>query len=247
MSNDQKGMSASRVNVTIESITKTQKIPPLRGPRSVGDLVYRFNSHDRHLSHFKGKSDRGYSLETDSSRSSSEEDSKIQRSNDPWKSQLTGKQTNMKDQDDSSELSWKESKRTRRSLQAKIAALGNTSDSSSSSSSGSRENEEQTELEVDSAPCMPLIPSFAGTEGSKLRASKQIDPVRTVSKLATKMGSDLEKPCSLVDDNTLSKFTLMTRVLRTMDSKQIDEATRALEPSSPTNPNLNDNIKWGAW
>lgn len=242
MSNDQKGMSASRVNVTIESITKTQNIPPLRGPRSVGDLVYRFNSHDRHVPHFKRENDRGYSLETDSTKSS-----KTQRSNDPWKSQLTGKQTNMKDQDDSGELSWRESKRTRRSLQAKIAASDNTSDSSSSSSSGSRENEEQTELEVDSAPCMPLIPSFVGIDGSKLRASKQIDPVRTVFKLATKIGSDLEKPCSLVDDNTLSKFTLMTRVLRTMDNKQIDEATRALEPSSPTNPNLNDNIKWGAW
>ncbi|PNF34468.1 hypothetical protein B7P43_G11248 [Cryptotermes secundus] len=247
VSNDQKGMSASRVNVTIESITKTQKIPSLRGQRSVGDLVYRFNSHDRHLSHFKGKSDSGYTSDTDSSRSSSEEDTTTQRSNDPRKSQLTGKEANMKDQDDSGELLWKESKRTRRSMQAKIGASGNKSYSSSSSSSGSRENEEQTELEVDSAPCMPLIPSVVGIQESKLRASKQIDPVRTVVKIATKIGSELEKPCWLVEDNTLSKFTLMTRVLRTMDSKQIDEATRTLEPSSPTNPNLNGNIKWGAW
>jgi hypothetical protein len=240
-------MSASRVNVTIESVTETQMIPPLKSLLSVGDLVYRFNNHDRNVPNFRGKSNRRYSLETDSS-SSSEENSKTQRFNDPWKSQLSGKQTNAKDQDDCSELSREHSKRTRRSLEAKIAASGNSSDSSSSSSSsGSEEKEEQPELQLDSAPCMPLIPLFVGIQGSKVRASKQFDPVQAVVKLAIKIGSDLEKPGSLVDDNTLPKFTLMTRILRSMDSRQIDEATRALEPSSPKNSNLNDNIKWGAW
>jgi hypothetical protein len=236
-------MSASRVNVTIESITNTQKIPPLKSPRSVGDLVYRFNYKDRDVSNFRGKSDGGYSLETDSRNS--EENSKPQRSNDPGTSQLSGKHTNTNDEDDSDELSWKQPKRTRRSLQTKIAASGNNNDSNSSSSS--EENEEKSEVELDSAPCMPLIPFFLGIQGSKLRTSKHIDLVQIVVKLATKIGSDLENPGSLVDDNTLSKFALMTSILRIMNSKQIDEATRTLEPSSPKNPNRNDNIKWEAW
>jgi hypothetical protein len=232
-------MSASRVNVTIESITKTQKIPILKNPRNVGDLVYSY----RDVPKFTAKNNRGFSLETDSS-SSSEENSKTQTSNDPWKSQSSGKLINTKDQDDSGEFSWKESKRTSRSLQAKIAASGRRS---SSSSSGSEENEQEPGLQLDSAPCMPLIPFFVGIQGSKIRASKQFDPVQTVVKLATKIGSDLENPGSLVDHNTLSKFSLMTLVLRAMDSKQIEEAARTLEPFYPKNPNRNDNTKWGAW
>jgi hypothetical protein len=196
--NSQQAMSVSRVNVTLESIRKTQKIPPLQNPRSVGNLVYRYNNPNGEGPPSADSKNIGGSS-SGSSSSSSESNSSSQE---------------------------------------------NTSNSSSSSSS---EEDEQHRPRRDSAPNVPFLPFFVGIEGNKIGASDQVDPVKSVVKLATKIGSDLEDPSNLIDENTLARFNIMSGIVRTMDRKDIDDATRALWVSPPRNPSPKDNIKLSAW
>jgi hypothetical protein len=132
-------------------------------------------------------------------------------------------------------------------LRLKEAASKSSSSSSSDSSSSSSEEDEQPRPKRDSSPAIPFLPFFVGIQGSKIGTSKKIDIAKTVIKLATKIGSDLENPSSLIDENTLARFTTMAKIVRTMDREQIDDVTKALQVGAPKNPSRSDNIKRAAW
>jgi hypothetical protein len=86
-----------------------------------------------------------------------------------------------------------------------------------------------------------------GIQGNDFGSNDELDAVRVVTKLANKIGSEVENPNSLVDENTLSKFSIMTNIVQTLNRTAIDEVTRALRVSVPKNPSHNDNIKMHAW
>jgi hypothetical protein len=86
-----------------------------------------------------------------------------------------------------------------------------------------------------------------GIQGNKIGTSKQIDAVKTVIKLATKIGSDLEHPCYLVDENVLARFTIMTDIIRSLDRDEIEDAAKVLRVSATEKASRSDNIKWATW
>ena len=86
-----------------------------------------------------------------------------------------------------------------------------------------------------------------GIQRKKIGGNDELDVAKVIIKLANKIGSELEEPNSLVDENTLSKFSIMTNIVQTLNHAVIDEVARVLKVSVPKNPSRNDNIKLHAW
>jgi hypothetical protein len=86
-----------------------------------------------------------------------------------------------------------------------------------------------------------------GIQANKIGSNDEIDAVNVIIKLANEIGNELENPSILVDENTLSKFSIMTSIVRTLDRAVIDKVTTSMHVSPPKNPSRNDNIKLHAW
>lgn len=78
------------------------------------------------------------------------------------------------------------------------------------------------------APETPLLPLSIGYKGQSIQFAKQIKLVQVAQKLAQEIGADLQNPADIPNANTLSKFSILARVIRTMSAKQIEEAGRQL-------------------
>lgn len=77
------------------------------------------------------------------------------------------------------------------------------------------------------------MPLFIGFKGQSIQAAKKINAIHEAQKLAQEIGQDLQNPSGLPAANTLTKFSILARVIRTMSAKQIAEAGRQLyAPSS---------------
>nr|CAD7414698.1 unnamed protein product [Timema poppensis] len=108
------------------------------------------------------------------------------------------------------------------------ASSSSSSVSSRSSSSGSS-SEERDYLPIPSLnepPHFPMLPFFFGFEGRPI--SSKINPVEAVRKIASEIGSELQYPDAIPKENTLAKFTILTRLVQVMSAKQLKEAGRSL-------------------
>uniref|UniRef100_A0A0K8SAK3 Vitellogenin-1 n=1 Tax=Lygus hesperus TaxID=30085 RepID=A0A0K8SAK3_LYGHE len=77
-------------------------------------------------------------------------------------------------------------------------------------------------------PQSPFLPYFIGNQGNSIQASKQIDGVQAIQKLAKQIGAEVQQPNAIPGDNTLSRFDIMSRVIRTMSAEQLKKATENL-------------------
>jgi hypothetical protein len=69
-------------------------------------------------------------------------------------------------------------------------------------------------------------------------------------KLANRIASDLQNVSSIPEQNTLSRFIIMKRLVRLMDDKELDEVTEKLyvpEPSSRNKQSTSANIRLATW
>jgi hypothetical protein len=69
-------------------------------------------------------------------------------------------------------------------------------------------------------------------------------------KLANKIGLDLQNASSIPEQNTLARFIIMTRLVRTMNHTQLNEATKKLfipQPSSRSHPSTSVSIRRATW
>lgn len=78
------------------------------------------------------------------------------------------------------------------------------------------------------APENPLLSSFVGYHGQSIFNSKTFDAKTEAIKLIEEIAQDLKTPHEITNANTLSKFILLTKVLRTMNAEQIEDTTSAL-------------------
>ncbi|CAG2058700.1 unnamed protein product [Timema podura] len=114
------------------------------------------------------------------------------------------------------------------------ASTSSSSIRSSGSSSSGSSSEEKDYLPVpglNDPPHFPMLPLFFGFEGRPI--SSKINPVEAVRKIASEIGSELQYPDGIPKENTLAKFTILTRLVQVMSAKQLKEAGRSLyTPSS---------------
>ncbi|XP_065076691.1 vitellogenin-A1-like [Ochlerotatus camptorhynchus] len=109
-----------------------------------------------------------------------------------------------------------------------------SSSSSSSSSSGSDSSSSEslslsseefyyqpTPENFNHAPEAPFLPYFTGYKGYNIYYARNVDAIRSVSKLIDEIANDLQNPSTLPKSNTLSKFNIVTRAIRAMNYQEI--------------------------
>lgn len=77
--------------------------------------------------------------------------------------------------------------------------------------------------------------------------AKEINPVQEVQKLATEIGKDLQNENDIPKLNTLAKFNILAQVIRILDEKQIQEATRQLYAPQADNQSEKSSARNAAW
>lgn len=129
---------------------------------------------------------------------------------------------------DSSEESQYWGKRHPRSLKYSE----NKYESDSSTSEEEHQNWKQTKPTMSFEPETPLMPEFIGYYGQAIKTSQQLNPVEAVQKLAYKIAQELEQPNEITKEDTLATFTILTRLVRTMNFNEIKESGNQLYTKS---------------
>lgn len=102
-----------------------------------------------------------------------------------------------------------------------------TSDESSLDTSDSTSNEEedsylQLKPKLTEAPLNPMLSYFIGNQGNSILMDNKVNAVRSAISIAQEIGNDMKKLDSMSDEHTLEKFTILTRLIRTMNAEQIE-------------------------
>ena len=69
-------------------------------------------------------------------------------------------------------------------------------------------------------------------------------------KLANRIASDLQNASSIPEQNSLSRFIIMTRLIRIMNDKELDEVTEKLYVPQQPSKNMQStsaNIRLATW
>ncbi|GLV61233.1 hypothetical protein CBL_21062, partial [Carabus blaptoides fortunei] len=106
-----------------------------------------------------------------------------------------------------------------------------SSSSSSSSSSDSIESGNQWQQDkptMTSPPETPLLPYTVGYKGQSIKNAQNINIVQAVQKLAKQIGQELQEPSQMQQEDTLAKFTILCNLIRNMNYKELQEASREL-------------------
>ena len=200
-------MVASRMHLSLSQVgSVSDRLSTPSDPQSTGNLVYIFNSP------FSGPEHRRFGRPSVSSsfkrHTSSEEERNRDRRNRHKESERMKKLRS--EEDDTS------------------------SSTSHSSTTDSREDGDfwQSKPTMDEAPEIPFFPYFIGNKGNSVQMSGSIDVVKKAKELSTEIGKELKKPNDLLKEETLEKFMILTSLIRTMNSKQIDDVKNHLYESS---------------
>jgi hypothetical protein len=214
--NEQKGMVVSRMNITLQSLEPTSNKPePLANPRTIDNLVYEYNPADHKQSEEGSQTRNPIDRELKfSSESKSSEDSS---------SSLSLSSSSSSSSSEEKDLGQGNNKGLKKSASMKKKKGDSNSSSSSSSSSSISEEYLQPKPSLETPSKSPFLSYFVGYEGNSIQSSQQIDTVSAVKKLIVEMTVEFQNANSITGQHTLTKFNIMTRIIRTMDVKQIEE------------------------
>ena len=138
------------------------------------------------------------------------------------------------DRSSSNEENDKNNRKSSNERKDSSSSISSDFSSSRSDSTASREDREfwQPKPSLNEAPENPLLPYFVGNKGNSVQMSGSIDPVRKTKELANEIGRELKNPSDIPKEETLDKFMILTRLIRTMNTRQIEEAQKDLFESS---------------
>lgn len=94
---------------------------------------------------------------------------------------------------------------------------------------------------------MPLLPLYVGYKGQSIKNAKDINVVHKVQQLAQEIGKDLQNESEIPKEDTLEKFNILAQLIRIMDKKQIEEATRQLYAPQADNQSEKSSARNAAW
>ncbi|KAK6620190.1 hypothetical protein RUM44_006591 [Polyplax serrata] len=86
----------------------------------------------------------------------------------------------------------------------------------------------QTKPKMSQAPETPFLPYFVGYSGHSIQHSKELNVNQVVRKIAEQLGQALQDQTHLTKESTLEKFSILTKVLRTMNVKQLEQVVQEL-------------------
>lgn len=129
-------------------------------------------------------------------------------------------------QTQSSESSDSSSKERRRSL---VSMWGHQGRSASSSSSSEATEEQHDNVRQIQKPMLNkpaknfILPLSIGYLGKNIQKSENFNLVNEATRLRKEMTDEIHNYKDMISSETLEKFTLLTRLIRQMDSQQINE------------------------
>lgn len=88
---------------------------------------------------------------------------------------------------------------------------------------------------------------YVGYKGQSIRNAKNINVVHEAQRLAEEIGKDLQNENDIPKENTLEKFNILAQVIRIMNKKQIEEATRQLYAPQADNQSEKSSARNAAW
>lgn len=100
---------------------------------------------------------------------------------------------------------------------------------------------------MNNAPEVPLLPLYVGYKGQSIQKAKNINGVHLAQQLATEIGKDLQNENDIPKQNTLEKFNILAQVIRILNKKQIEEATRQLYAPQADNQSEKSSARNAAW
>ncbi|XP_014605280.1 PREDICTED: vitellogenin-like [Polistes canadensis] len=78
------------------------------------------------------------------------------------------------------------------------------------------------------APRNPFLPLFIGNKGKAVLLSDKTDFIKMVSTLVEEIANEIENPNTMPEQETLDKFTILSRLISSMSLEQINKAERNL-------------------
>ncbi|XP_066158842.1 vitellogenin-like [Euwallacea fornicatus] len=94
--------------------------------------------------------------------------------------------------------------------------------------SGSKSSEEiqhQSEPNMENAPEFPLLPYFIGYKGQSVSKNPNFDLKENVLRIANEISEDVSEPETILKQSTLSKYTILSSLIRLMNLQEIRELT----------------------
>lgn len=222
--NNQKGIVASRMNLTLEAVTSSTGTPqPVPNPRTVNNLIYEYNAAT------KEENAQNHLMEKYPQRSEPENDS-ANTSESSSHSSSSSSEEELQGDEQEKDLGIIRSRRSVRSRHDNSESSSSESSASSDfdSSSSSKEDFWQPKPTLTEAPKSPFMPYFISYMGNSIQASNKINVISTVEKLAKEIGEQVLDGNVITGKNTLSKFNVLVSVIQTMDAAQLQEATEKL-------------------
>lgn len=86
----------------------------------------------------------------------------------------------------------------------------------------------QIESPLSEPPNAPLLPLYVGYMGKSIKSAPNTNIVQKAVKIALEIGKDAENPTEIPKDNTLSKYVILSSLIRIMDVNEIQEAVQQL-------------------
>jgi Lipoprotein amino terminal region len=268
--NNQKGMVVSRMNITLQAVRSAAGSPQaVSNPRKIKDLVYEYNpvfSGSHEAMQFNGHNadqnndynDSG-NFPNGSDRDSSDNDNSDSQKNDKRhhnKDNNSRARRSIQDQDDKRDAKRdnrngdkRDDKDQRKNQQNKDKKRRENDPSSSSSSSSSSSNGEnhQSKPTMNEPPKIPMLPLFIGFKGQTIDHASQVQAVSAVKRLAQQIGNDLQNPSQIPQRDTLSKYTIIARLVRIMNVKQLEQVTSALYVQHSSSSDNSRVLAWKAF
>ena len=111
-----------------------------------------------------------------------------------------------------------------------------TGDSSDSTYDNNDNSYLQSNSKLTEAPQYSMLPYFIVDHGKLFQTNNNIGIVKVVNSIAQQISNEMESPNSMTKEQTLEKYTILYKLIRTMSAEQIAESQRSLyEPDASSN------------
>lgn len=216
-------MVVSQVNVTLASMQETNSQPQIQTDRlvDVGNLVYSYDLPSDPKNSLRPKKDSSESNEDDDD------------DNDSFKLTVNNLYNTFEKQVKIEKKTQQNKLRNRRSTENR-----NSNGNNNKNQKNNRDDYENAPIDFEQdyyqpkptlkyAPENPLLNYFIGNKGHSIQNEKEFNAQTEVQKLAEEIGQDLSGDVSEVPvKQTLRKFNVLAKIIRTMNADKIEETTR---------------------
>lgn len=232
--NSQKGIVASRMNLTLEEVSNYKdSSPSINNPRTVASLVYEYEYGNPQ----NGDSGEDDSSSSSSSSSSSDSSSSSEEHNMVYSQGLMRKKRSSINFPEESSSESQEHNEGMKKYERKISHSSNHHRTSASSSSSSSEDSISSSEEylapqpdLNGAPNIEFLPDNM----VNYRHGDSEQTVQNIIRVARQIGQSVNTPSEIPNDNILTLFAILTRLTGSSSSHQLQQATEKLYYSEET-------------